>query len=77
MKTVQVMFDEETLEQLDALDEVKSEGRSAVLRRVTEDYLNLRRQLRIDEQYRRGYAEGLGEEWAGWAEEGLGGGGKP
>lgn len=71
MKAVQVVFDEETLTQLDATAEVQREGRSAVLRRLTEDYLKRRREKEIDEQYRRGYGEerGLGEEWTGWVEE--------
>jgi metal-responsive CopG/Arc/MetJ family transcriptional regulator len=71
MKAVQVAFDEETLSQLDAGDEVKREGRSAVLRRVTEECLRRRREEEINEKYRQGYTDGkgLGEEWEGWIEE--------
>jgi metal-responsive CopG/Arc/MetJ family transcriptional regulator len=71
MKAVQVAFEEGTLSELDARDEVKREGRSAVLRRVTEEYLRRRREEEISEKYRQGYADGkgLGEEWEGWVEE--------
>lgn len=73
MKAVQVVFDETTLSHLDALDEVKQEGRSAVIRRLIEEFLKQRREEQIDEQYRRAYAggDGLGSEWEGWTEEGA------
>ncbi len=72
MKAVQVMFDEELLERLDADREVQSEGRSAVLRRAAASYLESQRREEIAEQYRRAYAEGegLGEEFEGWENQG-------
>jgi len=73
MKPVQVMFDERLLARLDATEEVCRDGRSAVLRRATEEYLRRRRRGEIDEAYRRAYADepGLGDEFAGWADEGA------
>ena len=72
MKAVQVVFDEQTLEQLDSTDEVKQKGRSAVIRMATSEYLRRKRREEIDEQYRKAYADGagLGEEWKGWEEQG-------
>jgi metal-responsive CopG/Arc/MetJ family transcriptional regulator len=73
MKAIQVMIDEALLASLDADDEVKRDGRSAVLRRAVRDYLRRRRGRRIAEAYRRGYAKdrGLGAEFAGWEAEGA------
>ncbi len=72
MKAVQVMFDEELLERLDADREVQSEGRSAVLRRAAHAYLERRRRREIAEQYRHAYGDGqgLGEEFEGWEKQG-------
>ena len=72
MKAVQVMFDEELLERLDADREVKSEGRSAVLRRAALAYLERRRRQEIAEQYRQAYGngQGLGEDFEGWENQG-------
>jgi len=72
MKPIQVMFDEQLLAKLDATDEVKRQGRSAVLRRATEDYLRRRRRWTISEGYRSAYGAvgGLGEEYAGWDGQG-------
>jgi len=73
MKAIQVMIDEALLASLDADDEVKRDGRSAVLRRALREYLLRRRSNRIAEAYRRGYAKekGLGTELAGWPDEGA------
>ena len=73
MKAIQVMFDEGTLARLDADEEVRQEGRSAVLRRATADYLRRREQERIAAQYRQAYGkdQGLGEDFAGWEDEGT------
>lgn len=74
MKPIQVMFDELLLQELDATEEVKREGRSAVLRRAVADYLLRRRRKEIREGYRRAYEaseSGLGPEFAGWEEEGV------
>ena len=65
-------MDESLLEALDADEEVRRDGRSAVLRRATAEYLRRRRAQRIDEQYRRAYADGRKEaELSGWAGEGT------
>jgi len=73
MKAVQVMLDEGLLARLAADQEVQRDGRSAVLRRAATDYLERRRQRNIAEHYRRAYGggEGLGEEFAGWEEQGV------
>lgn len=72
MKAIQVMFDEELLKRLDADGEVRKVGRSAVLRRAAAEYLRRSRARRISEAYRRAYrdSQGLGEEFAGWENEG-------
>lgn len=73
MKPIQVMFDEELLERLDADDEVKSRGRSAVLRDVAAEYLRRRRSAAIASRYEEAYGEGGGadRELEGWSEEGV------
>jgi metal-responsive CopG/Arc/MetJ family transcriptional regulator len=72
MKAIQVMFDERLLARLDATDEVQKEGRSAVLRRATADYLRRRRRFTIAESYRQAYGadKGLGDDFLGWEEQG-------
>lgn len=72
MKPIQIMMDESLLQSLDEDEEVRKEGRSAVLRRAVAEYLERRRARRIAAQYQAGYKEnpGLGEEWDGWEEEG-------
>jgi hypothetical protein len=66
------MFEERLLARLDATEEVRKEGRSAVLRRATEDYLRRRRRFTIAEDYRQAYGaeEGLGADYAGWEDQG-------
>jgi metal-responsive CopG/Arc/MetJ family transcriptional regulator len=73
MKAVQVMLDERLLAQLDATDEVRREGRSAVLRRALEVYLRQHRHATIAQRYQRAYGaeRGLGIDWAGWEEQGA------
>jgi metal-responsive CopG/Arc/MetJ family transcriptional regulator len=72
MKAVQVVLDEDLLARLDASEEVKAEGRSAVLRRAAAEYLMRRRRETISDQYRRAYSgnPGLGEEFEGWEDQG-------
>jgi metal-responsive CopG/Arc/MetJ family transcriptional regulator len=72
MKPIQIMMDEQLLARLDADDEVKHDGRSAVMRRAVEDYLRRRRSTRIADSYRRAYGDGggLGADWSGWEDEG-------
>jgi metal-responsive CopG/Arc/MetJ family transcriptional regulator len=74
MKTVQVMFDEALLAELDKTADVREKGRSAVLRQLTSDFLRQRRKREIDAQYERAYARvknPLGKEFDGWEEEGV------
>jgi len=72
MKPIQVMIDPELLADLDATEEVRVEGRSAVLRRAVAEYLARRRRADIRERYRGAYAggEGLGPELEGWEDQG-------
>jgi metal-responsive CopG/Arc/MetJ family transcriptional regulator len=72
MKAIQITFDEALLEQLDASEEVRREGRSAVLRRAAAEYLARRRRSEIAESYARAYGDqpGLGDEYSGWEEQG-------
>jgi len=65
------MMDESLLERLDADEEVKQDGRSAVIRRAIAEYLKQRRRRQIAESYRRGYASGIGEELSAWVGEGT------
>ena len=71
MKPIQVMLDEKLLARLDADDEVRSRGRSAVLRLAAAQYLERRRRASIADRYRRAYADasGLDEEFEGWEDE--------
>ena len=71
MKAIQITMDERLLGQLDADDEVKRDGRSAVLRRAAADYLRRKRRASIAAAYRRGYSGGAGRELEGWADEGA------
>ena len=73
MKAIQVLFDEPLLQRLDADDEVRKMGRSAVLRRPAAEYLRKRRARTTAEAYRRAYSEdsGLGDEFAAWETEGT------
>ena len=66
------MFDETLLKRLDTDAEVRKLGRSAVLRRAAAEYLRRSRARRIAEAYRQAYrgSKGLGEEFAGWENEG-------
>jgi metal-responsive CopG/Arc/MetJ family transcriptional regulator len=72
MKAIQITMDEELLAELDASEEVRREGRSAVLRKAAAEYLARRRANEIAEAYARAYGEtpGLGEEFSGWEKEG-------
>ena len=74
MKAIQISFDEKLLKELDATDEVRKEGRSAVLRRAVSEYLRRRRGRTISERYARAYGndtDGLGREFEGWEDQGL------
>jgi len=73
MKAVQVMMDERLLAELDATEEVRQEGRSAVLRRALAEYLRRRRRKAIAEGYAQAYRveDGLGNDWTDWEEQGV------
>ncbi len=71
MKPIQVMIDEPLLRRLDADEEVRQRGRSAVIRRATAEYLRRRRARGVAEAYARAYGAdaGLGDEFKGWERE--------
>jgi len=70
MKAIQITFDERLLEKLDSDEEVKREGRSAVIRRAVADYLRKKRRATIADAYRRAYGKQPAElDLAGWAKE--------
>ncbi len=73
MKAVQILLDDDLLTQLDADEEVRRLGRSAVLRRAAAEYLRQRRVRRIAEAYQKAYGgrPGLGSDFAGWEHEGA------
>lgn len=72
MKAIQITLDEDLLARLDADEEVRRDGRSAVLRRAADEYLQRRRRRLIAEQYAAAYGQdaGLGAEFAGWEDQG-------
>jgi metal-responsive CopG/Arc/MetJ family transcriptional regulator len=75
MKAVQIMFDEDLLAELDKTVDVREKGGSAVLRQLASDFVRQRREREIDAQYERAYKgvdSPLGEEFAGWEDEGIG-----
>lgn len=67
------MFDEALLARLDQDEAVQREGRLAVLRRAAKEYLKRQAQEAISLQYMRAYKDlnDLGEEFAGWEQEGA------
>jgi metal-responsive CopG/Arc/MetJ family transcriptional regulator len=71
MKAIQVTLDDALLARLDADEEVRRDGRSAVIRRAADEYLRRRRKRAIADQYAKGYAAdgGVGREFAGWEDE--------
>jgi metal-responsive CopG/Arc/MetJ family transcriptional regulator len=65
------MFDEQLLARLDATDEVRQHGRSAILRRAVEEYLRRGRRFAIAESYRQAYGTGQEmDDLAGWEDQG-------
>ena len=73
MKAIQVTLDDELLARLDADEEVRRDGRSAVLRRAADEYLRRRRQRAIADQYNKAYGTGAGiaEEFDSWTDQGV------
>jgi hypothetical protein len=73
MRAIQVTLDDSLLARLDADEEVRRDGRSAVLRRAADEYLRKRRRRAIADQYAKAYesGHGLGAEFDAWAGEGA------
>jgi metal-responsive CopG/Arc/MetJ family transcriptional regulator len=73
MKAIQITLDDALLARLDADEEVRREGRSAVLRRAADEYLRRRRKRAIADQYAKAYRSdpGLGVEFSSWEDEGA------
>jgi len=72
MKAIQITFDERLLARLDGDEEVKRDGRSAVLRRAVAQYLEKKRRSAIADAYRRGYGKHPARaEFAAWADEAV------
>lgn len=71
MKAIQVTLDDALLARLDRDEEVRRDGRSAVLRRAADLYLRERRASAIAAAYQRAYGDGagLGKEFEGWEAE--------
>lgn len=72
MKAIQITVDERLLAKLDSDDEVRREGRSAVIRRALAEYLSKKRRSAIASAYHRGYKKyPTTNDLAGWAGEGV------
>ena len=73
MKAIQITLDDALLARLDADEEVRRDGRSAVLRRAAEEYLRRRRKRSIAEQYAAAYGgtRSFDDEFSKWADEGA------
>jgi metal-responsive CopG/Arc/MetJ family transcriptional regulator len=73
MKAIQVTLDDALLARLDADEEVRRDGRSAVLRRAADEYLRKRRKRAIADQYAKAYgaAGNIGPDFSGWEGEGV------
>lgn len=73
MKAIQITMHPDLLARLDAQEEVRKQGRSAVIRAAVAAWLRQKREQEIAEEYRRAYGEsgGLGPEWDGWEEQGT------
>lgn len=56
-KTIQIIFDEALLAELDATEEARQKGRSAVLRKAVREYQQRRRRHVVAEGYRRAYGD--------------------
>jgi metal-responsive CopG/Arc/MetJ family transcriptional regulator len=70
MKAIQITVDERLLARLDGDEEVKRDGRSAVLRRAVTQYLEKKRRSAIADAYRRGYSKHPAKkEFGTWADE--------
>lgn len=72
MKVIQISMEEGLLARVDAEEEVRRKGRSAVFRRAVEEYLKRQSRRALAKQYRQAYVggEGLGADFDGWEDEG-------
>ncbi len=73
MKPIQIMMDEKLLNELDADEEVRRLGRSAVFRKMAAEYIEHHRRRTISNMYREAYGQdsnGLGKEFNGLENEG-------
>ena len=67
-------MDKGLLQRLDADDEVRRIGRSAVLRRAAAEYLQRRRAQQVADAYASAYGQDkglLGDDFTGWEHEGA------
>ena len=73
MKTIQITINEKLLAALDADEEVKKIGRSALFRKIATEFLESRRRTGISSSYRKAYGDGggIGPEFAGWESESI------
>lgn len=73
MRAIPITLDEETLQALDADEEVQRTGRSALFRALAREYLRRRQARRIRERYARAYGKdgGADPEWEGWEDQGA------
>jgi len=73
MKSVNVLFDEDLLAELDADDRVKALGRSRFLRELAASYLRQRRDAALDAHYVAGYSgkSTWGPELQDWVKAGA------
>lgn len=72
MKTIRINISDAALEELDATDEVRRNGRSAVVRRALEEYLQQNRPREMAARYELAYGSdpGLGDEFEEWGNQG-------
>ncbi len=74
MKAIHITLDEQLLETLDRDEEVKQNGRSAVIRRAVTDYLRKKRREALAEAYQRGYGKHPADsdpDLGSWADQGT------
>lgn len=57
-RSVQISLDEELLAEIDRRPETKRDGRSAVIKRALQLYLDRKQRESIDDSYARAYARG-------------------
>lgn len=71
MKAIQITIDEDLLSELDGDPTVKTDGRSAVLRRAITEYLANARAAEISRSYSDGYAatKGWTKEESDWLDD--------